>query len=397
MGYIPSSPTTLLYAYYTNLGKNYYLTGSDVDKTPVYFGLGDSDTNYVIGENNGNILTSGFVPDITGDQEDCLNGIADGIEIKNLLNYQPITNTGANEIRFFTTSNPYMGSNVLNINIDLGKYISWINTFGSYSISSTAYFNVIQPTLVSPLIQFYNSIGIYNTTTNAVDFNTNISLTFSAGDFNLYQNLNRFLLDTTKPNNFNLIQPSNLGMSSPLEFIFSSVGNQGANLIGAGGIMINNRDYLYQVTDITANTTTNYTYSQMTGVTLNTNSTYNITPIVILRYYNQGTLNSETFYLRSDNSILLNGSISNANNQYLKLFVNSSNVSLATREAQLLTSFITTRTDLFYKSNNIYYSYPLSINVSTDDPTVNNAVLRINMFYNPNATYINQPNDTFTI
>jgi hypothetical protein len=406
MGYIDQSNNVTLNAFYTQKGRTFYLNGTDIDKTVTSFCLGDSDVNYIIGINS-NILPSGFIPDLTGDYNGCLNGIAEGTVIKNLVSLTGSTNSNTitipdqQEIRFFSDKNQYIGDNTLNLNIDLGKYINWLQYYGKYSTNSSDSYNKIDQTLSSPFIKFYNYVGVYNTTNDSVDTTTDVRFTFSSGDYNNYEQLNRFLLDTTLPSSFRTVIPNNSYLSSPLSFLFTSMNNQGNNA-GNTGVIINNRDYIYLVTDNANNITTTYTYNQVnSGITLDTTINYTIVPAVILSYYNNGSLIKETFSLRTDsnNTNLINGTISNNSNQYLKLFINSNNKTLIVREAELLQNFIVSRTDLFTLNNNgIYNSRPITIYCKSNvDDTINHGVIKLSFTYNPNLIYTPIPNDTFIL
>ncbi len=83
MGFVPSTPKITLNAYLTQVGREYLITGTTEQATIAYFGLGDSDCNYIISQveigDEHNTLTSGYVVDITGDNVGCIKSIADGI------------------------------------------------------------------------------------------------------------------------------------------------------------------------------------------------------------------------------------------------------------------------------------------------------------------------------
>ncbi len=73
MGFIGSGSTITLNAYLTSLGRNRLLSKNKNDKEVVSFSLGDSDMNY----NITNPLTTGNVPDLTGDDTGCVKSIAE--------------------------------------------------------------------------------------------------------------------------------------------------------------------------------------------------------------------------------------------------------------------------------------------------------------------------------
>lgn len=404
MGYISKNDKIKLTAFYTQKGRTFYLNGDETDKKPVFFSLGDSDTNYIIGVNNqtntvvNNILKSGFIPDLSGDYDGCLKGVAEGVKINNLINYTPSGNTDYKEVRFFTDNHPYDGLNNLNIKIDLSKYIGWLKYYGNYSVNTNDSYNKIEQTLTSPFIKLYNYLGVFNTTNNSISTSENIKFTFSEGDYKNYEKFNRFLLDTSFSSNFKTVVPSNGYQSSPLTFLFTSKNNLGNNG-GNTGIIINNRDYVYLVKNYTTNVTTTYSYNTFnSGVALDTTVTYDITPAVIIRYYKNNNIIEETFKLRP-NSNIINGNLTNSNNQYLKLFVNDLNKTLITREAELLEEFIINRTDLFTVNNNgLYNSRPLTIYCDTNDGSdINFGTLKISFVYNSHSIYSPIPNDTFII
>jgi hypothetical protein len=80
MGYIPSSTTQTLQAYLTQQGRYNLLFKNAADFQVKYFSLHDNDVNYIIAAESVNLdfnkLPNGFVPDITGDGNDCIRSVA---------------------------------------------------------------------------------------------------------------------------------------------------------------------------------------------------------------------------------------------------------------------------------------------------------------------------------
>ena len=80
MGFIPSSSTRTLYAYLTQKGRYNLLFEDAVKSRVTHFTLHDSDINYDVASNiinfNYNKLARGFVPDVTGDNDDCIRSVA---------------------------------------------------------------------------------------------------------------------------------------------------------------------------------------------------------------------------------------------------------------------------------------------------------------------------------
>lgn len=75
MGFVAESNNKKIYAYLTEKGKINVLTGDTIDFEVKYFSLHDNDVNYYISSKKSNniynALPSGFIPDITGDDNIC--------------------------------------------------------------------------------------------------------------------------------------------------------------------------------------------------------------------------------------------------------------------------------------------------------------------------------------
>jgi len=76
MGFVPSSSTIQLYAYFTEYARERIFNGEVADFQVRNFSLHDEDVNYLITSNSDGTtnqpLTSGFLPDITGDIDSCV-------------------------------------------------------------------------------------------------------------------------------------------------------------------------------------------------------------------------------------------------------------------------------------------------------------------------------------
>ena len=81
MGYIQQSDVKKIYAYLTQTGKEKIISGDTIDFQVKYFSLHDEDINYIIASKTSgttyNIPKSGFIPNITGDDNICLPNISD--------------------------------------------------------------------------------------------------------------------------------------------------------------------------------------------------------------------------------------------------------------------------------------------------------------------------------
>lgn len=86
MSFIGSATTVTLTAYLSNKGRNFLVSGEKKDTDIIYFILGDSDTNYnLTSQTTAKPLTSGNVPNLTGDNTDCVKSISDDFEIRHKI------------------------------------------------------------------------------------------------------------------------------------------------------------------------------------------------------------------------------------------------------------------------------------------------------------------------
>jgi len=84
MGFIAENNTIQIKTYLTQLGRKYILDGNKEDFQIEFFTLHDDDINYQISSNivDGfyNTTPSGFIPDLTGDDDTCIKSVAYGVE-----------------------------------------------------------------------------------------------------------------------------------------------------------------------------------------------------------------------------------------------------------------------------------------------------------------------------
>jgi hypothetical protein len=103
MGFVTRSSAIQLYAYMTQYARDRILNGDIEDFKITHFSLHDDDINYqiakkeigtdVTGGTIYNLVSSGFIPDITGDITSCIKSIAKGVEIRGCVlgNFVPPT------------------------------------------------------------------------------------------------------------------------------------------------------------------------------------------------------------------------------------------------------------------------------------------------------------------
>ena len=86
MSWTKTASTITLTAYLTNKGRKFLVSGvkNDIDITK--FILGDSDTNYNLTSQTTPIpLTSGNIPDLSGDNNGCVRSISDDVDINHKI------------------------------------------------------------------------------------------------------------------------------------------------------------------------------------------------------------------------------------------------------------------------------------------------------------------------
>ncbi len=89
MGFIAHNNTITMTAYTTPKGREYLVSGNPEDFRPAFFGLDDSDTNYLQASemtlDGPNILPAGFVPDLSGDYTGSIKSLAAGVTQRSFL------------------------------------------------------------------------------------------------------------------------------------------------------------------------------------------------------------------------------------------------------------------------------------------------------------------------
>lgn len=140
MGFVQQSNVKKIYAYLTQDGKGKIITGTPKDFQVAYFSLHDDDVNYYTSSKmsgtNYNLLPSGFIPDITGDDNACLPNISDATNLERnkligiieppppvIIPNQPLTGTA---VGINTTDGTYRFEiNVSNVKGGTGSGYYW--------------------------------------------------------------------------------------------------------------------------------------------------------------------------------------------------------------------------------------------------------------------------------
>lgn len=426
MGFTKSGSTITLEAYLTQKGREKYLSSDESSKTIKKFSLGDSDTNYVIatntrkGSDKKNTLERGLVPDLTGDQTDCIKSLTDDIQIKNpiFVNQQINSNYKNNyEIRFFGDTFT-SGKNILRVKINLDVYFNWllehgkfvVNDFNSsnnlFSANISPNFNRHEPSLGDPILKLYNNISIinlrnFNITNNPLFIKPNIY------DLEKFQQLNYFSSEYLPPDftgtTSRLIYKPNF-YSSLFQFLFTSNANAGAS---SGRFMIFGRQYGYA----SYNDVNEYYNNPDAGVfvnpsqyesnnpsggnivsditTVNNNEPIGsnfIVPAILIKYKKANNTMVEKIYpVRFDAIDIGDGAeviFNDYKNQYLKLY-SRNNKSAIEEEVAAAKEFIRSRTDLFDRKN-VRYTSKVNLKFDTDNILNNDvkpAYLKIELKY----------------
>lgn len=373
MGFISTGDTTILNAYYTQKGRNLLLNGTEQDYNISYFALGDSDANYKI-----NIpLGEGFVPDLTGDNQDCVVSLAQNINIKYPVQYKNDPPAPQYQVSFQRPDNGYY-YNVLNCQINLDS----ITRYQLYNSSSNL-FNPnrlkVNNNLFSPFVDLFSRIAILtgNTLIPTIndffsDDNMVLEMLF---DVNIFKNFNNTYLDT---NNTNVINQTG-DIKSPIELTFSSLNISGNTFYGEGksSVSLFGREigYVYQPYNTTDNSWSFYSAKQFEGIinyeftTDNNNqittnfSDFTLAARIYSRDVNTGLVN--TFIYRGDTNLtnLSKNNLNNFNNdlkfanQYTKLFADDFPV-INTLKTTIVTEGLlqkeVSNLDYFIKSSNIF-------------------------------------------
>lgn len=250
MGFISSGDTTILSAYLTQRGRELLLNGTEDDIQAAFYALGDSDSNYKIT----NPLDQGYVPDLTGDNSDCVISLATNISIKYPLSYN-ITVPSVTQVMFQRTDNgQYYNTLDCLIHLDqIGRYQLYNSSANLSNVNRLK----VNSDLISPFQDLFTSVAIVNNpslTPAVTDFDAPDSMIFDMQfDPAIYRQLNNTYIDTTVNNT---VTQTN-GAKSPIVLTFSSVsGTTGNTLYGAGksSVGLYNREIGYAYMPDTATT-----------------------------------------------------------------------------------------------------------------------------------------------
>lgn len=408
MGYIISGDTMQLTAYLTQKGRELLLNGAEADITATYFALGDSDTNYKVQFP----LGQGFVPDLTGDNTDCILSLANNIGIKYALPYNTNVQppTPQSQVMFKRTDDGQY-YNVLNclIHLDsIGRYQLY-HSSGNKSNPNRLKLN---NALASPMQDLFLESAIV---TNpklvplSTDFAAPDNMVFEMlFDPSIYKKLNNTYLDGSASST--VTQTG--GGKSPIALTFSS--QSGKYGQGRASVGLYNRElgYAYRAeTDTTwsfasaANTENvkNYVfYTDGNNTILNKYAAYTLAARIDSKDQTTGVIRS--FIYRGDQNLgnITDGAMASYSNetrfanQYAKLFatdfpiVDGSESSAVTeglmqKEITNLVDFVQT-SGLFTQTSgtNEYRTSKLSFSVYPKTPTPNCTPATLNLIFSFN-------------
>jgi hypothetical protein len=176
MGFIQQSTTKKIYAYLTQFAKGKILDGNEEDFTVKYFSLHDTDVNYNISanivNNSYNTLPSGFIPDITGDNQGCLFSIANGVQIENTIEQPPQPTSLVGTVVGSCTLDSKYQINVTNIQGGTGEGYFWYVKTDVISFTSATSTNVAEAIILSTTTSDDYAVGTpqsFNATFNFAD------------------------------------------------------------------------------------------------------------------------------------------------------------------------------------------------------------------------------------
>jgi len=241
MGFIASGNTLELTAYLTQRGRDLLLNGSEEDIVGKYFALGDSDSNYTVELRNG----EGFVPDLTGDDTDCILSLANNVGIKHPIPYKDDVPEQYQEVRLKRPDNGRY-YDVLNCLINL-------DCMGRYALYNSAD-NVLNPdaskldiVLKSIFPQLYSQIDTLTVSSETPTVEEISDITEYEFDLMFDQTVYKSLVNTYLDNS-NTVNQNSSGVS-PIQLTFSSRNTyKGA---GEGGVGVMGREigYAYRAFD----------------------------------------------------------------------------------------------------------------------------------------------------
>lgn len=276
MGYVSSASTVEIDIHLSSDGRLKFLTsGYTIFK---YFGLGDSDKNYLSDIN----LTTGFVPDITGDHLNCIKSVHEAANIKHYIAKDEIdpNQVGIQDsevVLFFDDCSNIVFFNESEVDVYLHDYVSMLK--GLAGFKSSKHKVGAWPTLSGDSI--YNSTLTYSNQDNIwyeleklgrgvffdiyeyvkvkrgstfIDDDFNIS--FDQLSANLFKDLTAALY--LQSDNSNYENVTNIEkFSSPLVFSFNGREVNGVRYRGAGefGVSLYSFDYGYLLMDDSTNQT----------------------------------------------------------------------------------------------------------------------------------------------
>jgi len=183
MGYIKQSDNKKIYAYLTQLGKERFITGELEDFQIKYFSLHDDDINYYIASKNisaatYNIPKSGFISDVTGDDDICLSNVSDATLLKNKLIYFPPIVVPPGEFAVFTSCTDTIGNERFSITVykdPAPQGYSWFVTIDTISFPNS------DSTIDDVIIISTEDSEKYPLNSNPVSFNASMKRTVSDG------------------------------------------------------------------------------------------------------------------------------------------------------------------------------------------------------------------------
>lgn len=251
MGYIAGGGSNLK-VYLTQKGREYLLTGNEEDIIVKHFALGDSDTNYLTSNRDGN----GLVPDVTGDNLDCIHSVTGNVGVRYFLDSGVVVNTGTTLPSGGTITPPptppapitkqvklqrgdtdeFVNTVDCVINLDqYARYFLYHNSINALNPSARSY-----EELKSPIIDFYKKVNVFDETATIMP---DVEISIVPDSLTIFKGLSRTYLNDNGDGSYSNVDDLN----NCFLFLFSSFYSNGARNGGssAGGMKLLGREYGY--------------------------------------------------------------------------------------------------------------------------------------------------------
>lgn len=406
MGFITKTSSPALVAYLTQKGRELLLNGEEEDILIKYFSIGDSDANYFVVTP----LDNGYVPDLTGDNLDCVFSLVNNVGIKHsivrnndsVVVVPPTLNT--KEVKMKRVDNGEY-TNDLNVVVHLDKIARYF-LYHDYTNTLNATAKTFNPVIKSPVVKLFDEIALLDGQTALPTDDIEYTLNF---DPIIYQAMVNPRIENYSDNTVNDIGGVNV-YKSPLLMNLSSKLVSGTTYFGAGAgsVLMHSREigyyYGYTGSPVTFRKANDVEgiypfefFVDLNGKVQSTGYTnYGMAARIQSKIYESGVMGDiicsskfvidETLYSTVSNEVKFA-------NQYCKSFTDSSSMndasvrSIMYYEVVNMVNFV--KTSQYYTlSNGTYLSQPMTFTLNPKNRTdMKPANLKVTFSYNEANLY----------